>query len=109
MPRCSSVCPDPMTVKARLMSRMSRRSLRASLARGTTATALSGCARGTANPSPSVLRLGHAYGVGSIQTRAAERFAAEVSARSNQQITVDLYPSGQLGSWEDMQESTEIG
>lgn len=91
------------------MSRMSRRSLLASLALGTTATALSGCARGTANPSPSVLRLGHAYGVGSIQNRAAERFAAEVSARSNQQITVDLYPSGQLGSWEDMQESTEIG
>lgn len=91
------------------MSRMSRRSLLTSLALGTTATALSGCSRGTANPSPSVLRLGHAYGVGSIQNRAAERFAAEVSARSNAQISVELYPSGQLGSWEDMQESTEIG
>lgn len=91
------------------MPRMSRRSLLTSLALGGTATALSGCARGTANPSPSVLRLGHAYGVGSLQNRAAERFAAEVSERSNTEITVELYPSGQLGSWEDMQESTEIG
>src|SRR5699024_11443330 len=101
MPRCSSVCTDPMTVKGRLMSRMSRRSLLASLALGTTATALSGCARGTANPYPSVLRLGHAYGVGSIQNRAAERFDAEESARSNQKITVELDPSGKIGRWED--------
>lgn len=91
------------------MPRMSRRSLLTSLALGASATALSGCARGTANPSPPVLRLGHAYGVGSLQNRASELFAEEVAARSNGEMTVEVFPSGQLGSWEDMQESTEIG
>ncbi|WP_082835266.1 TRAP transporter substrate-binding protein [Brachybacterium sp. sponge] len=91
------------------MPRISRRSLLSSVALGATAAALSGCARGTANPSPSVLRLGHAYGVGSLQNRASELFAEEVSARSNGEITVEIFPSGQLGSWEDMQESTETG
>ena len=91
------------------MPRISRRSLLSSVALGATAAALSGCARGTANPSPSVLRLGHAYGVGSLQNRASELFAEEVSARSNGEITVEIFPSGQLGSWEDMQEATEIG
>ncbi|MGP9747058.1 DctP family TRAP transporter solute-binding subunit [Brachybacterium sp. AOP29-B2-41] len=91
------------------MRRMSRRSLLTSLAVGTTATALAGCARGTANPSPSVLRLGHTYGGGSLQNRASDMFAEEVAERSGGAITVEVFPSGQLGSWEDMQEATEIG
>ena len=77
------------------MPRISRRSLLSSVALGATAAALSWCARGTANPSPSVLRLGHAYGVGSLQNRASELFAEEVSARSNGEITVEIFPSGQ--------------
>lgn len=91
------------------MPRMTRRTLLSSLAAGTAATALAGCARGTANPSPDVLRLGHTYGVGSIQNRAAMMFAEEVASLSNGAITVEVFPAGQLGSWEDMQEATEIG
>lgn len=91
------------------MPRWTRRTLLSSLAAGTAATALGGCARGTANPTPTTLRLGHAYGVGSLQNRAATRFADEVAERSNETITVEVFPSGQLGSWEDMQEATEIG
>ena len=91
------------------MPRWTRRTLLSSLAAGTAATALGGCARGTANPTPTTLRLGHAYGVGSLQNRAADMFAEEVAQRSNGAITVEVFPSGQLGSWEDMQEATEIG
>jgi tripartite ATP-independent transporter DctP family solute receptor len=91
------------------MSRMTRRTLLSSLAAGAAATTLGSCSRGTANPSPTTLRLGHAYGVGSLQNRAATMFAEEVNERSDGAITVEVFPAGQLGSWEDMQEATEIG
>ncbi|WP_193106097.1 TRAP transporter substrate-binding protein [Brachybacterium sp. FME24] len=91
------------------MPRWTRRTLLSSLAAGTAAAALGGCARGTANPTPETLRLGHTYGVGSLQNRAATKFGDEVAERSNGSITVEVFPSGQLGSWEDMQEATEIG
>lgn len=55
------------------------------------------------------LRLGHAYGAGSVQNLAAEMVTDEVAQRSNGAITVEVLPSGQPGSWEDMQEATETG
>ncbi|MDN5654550.1 MAG: TRAP transporter substrate-binding protein [Kocuria sp.] len=91
------------------MRRMTRRTMLSALAAGTSALAVTGCARGTANPAPEVLRLGHTYGAGSLQNRAATMFAEEVAELSNGTITVDVFPAGQLGSWEDMQEATEIG
>ena len=54
------------------MPRWTRRTLLSSLVAGTAATALGGCARGTANPTPSTLRLGHAYGVGFMKVEPEE-------------------------------------
>lgn len=76
---------------------------------GTAALGLGACARGTNNPDPDVLRLGHNYGTGSLQNRASQRFADAVAERSGGAIEVEIYPSGQLGGYEDMQEGLEIG
>lgn len=55
------------------------------------------------------LRLGHSYGVDSLPNRAAEMFAERVSELSDGQVSVEVYPTSQLGSWEEMQEGLEIG
>src|SRR5690606_27885355 len=44
-----------------------------------------------------------------LQHRAAEQLAELVSEKSDGAITIDLFPSAQLGSWEEMQEGLEIG
>jgi len=58
---------------------------------------------------PMTLTLGHAYAPDSLQHRAAEQLAELVSEKSDGAITIDLFPSAQLGSWEEMQEGLEIG
>ncbi len=55
------------------------------------------------------MRLGHAYGIDSLPNRAAEMFAERVNELTDGQVTVDVYPTSQLGSWEEMQEGLEIG
>lgn len=55
------------------------------------------------------LSLGHAYAPDSLQHRAAEQLAEAVSEKSGGAITIDVFPSAQLGSWEEMQEGLEIG
>ncbi|GAA3593259.1 TRAP transporter substrate-binding protein [Agrococcus terreus] len=59
--------------------------------------------------APMALTLGHAYAVDSLQHRAAEQLAEEVSTLSDGAITIEVFPSAQLGSWEEMQEGLEIG
>jgi tripartite ATP-independent transporter DctP family solute receptor len=59
--------------------------------------------------TPINLSLGHAYAVDSLQHRAAEQLAALLSEMSDGKITLDVFPSAQLGSWEEMQEGLEIG
>lgn len=91
----------------------------ATLAAG--AILLTGCSS-AASPSPSgtastsgssvepmSLTLGHAYAVDSLQHRAAEQLAEEVSTLSDGAITIEVFPAAQLGSWEEMQEGLEIG
>ena len=55
------------------------------------------------------LTLGHAYAPDSLQHRAAEQLAEAVSEKSDGAITIQVFPSAQLGSWEEMQEGLEIG
>lgn len=54
-------------------------------------------------------RLGHSYGPESLENRAADRLAELVSEKSDGAIEITVYPSSQLGSWEEMQEGLEIG
>lgn len=54
-------------------------------------------------------RLGHSYGPESLENRAAERLAENIEENSDGRITVEVYPSSQLGSWEEMQEGLEVG
>lgn len=59
--------------------------------------------------APLTLTLGHAYAPESLQNRAAEQLADLVSEKSDGAITIEVFPSAQLGSWEEMQEGLEIG
>ncbi len=54
-------------------------------------------------------RLGHSYGPESLENRAAERLADSLEEASDGQITLEVFPSSQLGSWEEMQEGLELG
>jgi tripartite ATP-independent transporter DctP family solute receptor len=58
---------------------------------------------------PMSLTLGHAYAPDSLQHRAAEQLSELVSDKSDGAITIEVFPSAQLGSWEEMQEGLEIG
>lgn len=94
-----------------------RHSRRATALLGTVAAAalvLSGCAaEGGATEEGGIesmtLTLGHAYAVDSLQHRAAEQLAERVSELSDGAMTMSVFPSAQLGSWEEMQEGLEIG
>jgi len=80
-----------------------------------TAVALSACSSdsgesaGDGSIEPMTLTLGHAYAPDSLQHRASEQLAELVSEKSDGAITIDTFPSSQLGSWEEMQEGLEIG
>ncbi|USQ79173.1 TRAP transporter substrate-binding protein [Ornithinimicrobium faecis] len=54
-------------------------------------------------------RLGHSYGPESLENRSAERLADNLEKASDGKITVEIFPSSQLGSWEEMQEQMEVG
>ncbi|WP_166784000.1 TRAP transporter substrate-binding protein [Cryobacterium suzukii] len=58
---------------------------------------------------PITLTLGHSYAVDSLQSRAAEQLAERVSELTDGAVTIEIFPSSQLGSWEEMQEGLEIG
>lgn len=71
---------------------------------------LSGCAATPDDAEPDLLlRLGHSYGTGSLQDRAAQRLAEQVAEVSGGDVRIEVYPAAQLGSWEDMQEGLEFG
>lgn len=78
------------------------------------ALALTGCSPQGAEVEeggiqPMTLTLGHAYAVDSLQNKAAEQLADRVSELSDGAVTIEVFPSAQLGSWEEMQEGLEIG
>jgi tripartite ATP-independent transporter DctP family solute receptor len=85
---------------------------------GTVAVAalvMTGCATEEAAPTEEgavetmTLNLGHAYAVDSLQNRAADQLAERVAELSDGAMTINVFPSAQLGSWEEMQEGLEIG
>ncbi|WP_109472025.1 TRAP transporter substrate-binding protein [Ornithinimicrobium cavernae] len=71
-------------------------------------TACSGGAEG-GEEGPTTWRLGHSYGPESLENRAAERLADNIEEASGGDITIEIFPSSQLGSWEEMQEQLEVG
>jgi len=57
----------------------------------------------------TTLRLAHQLGDSHPSYQAAEAFAAAVSDRTNGDLTINLFPNGQLGSPPDMVEQTQLG
>lgn len=72
-------------------------------------SACSGGADGAGADEKTTWRLGHSYGVDSLENRAAERLADNIEEATDGDITVEIFPASQLGSWEEMQEGLEIG
>lgn len=90
----------------------------AAVAAATLTLALAACGDDSENTADSgggnggeelTLRLGHSYGIDSLQNRAAEKLAENVEEASDGRLTIEVYPSSQLGSWEEMQEGLELG
>lgn len=75
----------------------------------TPGTGSNGSSNGGDGVESLALTLGHAYAPDSLQHRAAQQLADLVSEKSDGAITIDIFPSAQLGSWEEMQEGLEIG
>lgn len=77
---------------------------------GTLLVALTACSSGGGGSDSELkLTLGHSYGADSLQNRAAEMYAEKVEELSDGEIQIQVYPSSQLGSWEEMQEGLELG
>ena len=55
------------------------------------------------------LRLGHAVATVSAYHTGAMKFKEEVESRTNGEVTVAVYPSGQLGSLREMLEGIQMG
>lgn len=55
------------------------------------------------------LRLGHSYGPESLENRVSDRLGDLLEEKSDGRISLTVYPSSQLGSWEEMQEGLELG
>lgn len=91
-----------------------RRVTSALVAISVAALALTGCS-GPQQPGDasgkesSTLTLGHAYSPESLEHRGAEAFAKRAAELSDGAIKIDVFPSAQLGSWEEMQEGLEVG
>src|SRR5690606_36329435 len=114
-PPPSGTAPPGKHERYTMKSSMTRRNgRRASALLGSVvigALALTGCSSSTGGESstdggiePMTLTLGHAYAVDSLQHRAAEQLAEKLDKASDGAITLEVYPSAQMGSWEEMQE-----
>jgi tripartite ATP-independent transporter DctP family solute receptor len=57
----------------------------------------------------TTLRLAHQLGDSHPSYQAAEAFAKAVSDRTNGDLTINLFPNGQLGSPPDMVQQTQLG
>lgn len=69
--------------------------------------ALTGC--GSGEKKTTVLRFGLEVAPDTVTCKAAERIAAEVYERTNGSVTIEVYPSGQLGTQRDYIESAMLG
>lgn len=56
-----------------------------------------------------VINYGHGFNPGSPQAKSVDEFKARVEKESNGRITVNVFPSGQLGSAQEMFESMQMG
>lgn len=77
-------------------------------------TALAGCSSGPdavaeGDAAPMTIKLGHVNATGSPWHRAAENLAEKLAERTDGRLTVEIYPSSQLGSTQEMQEGLEFG
>lgn len=86
------------------------------IAATTAAALLVGCAAAAdgdkdanASAESTTLSLGHAYSPESLEHRGAVAFAERVAELTDDAVTIQVYPSAQLGSWEEMQEGLELG
>lgn len=77
---------------------------------------LAGCAGaaggdgdGGAESEKTLITIGHGGAVDSLQNKAALEIKDRVEELTDGAVTVEVYPSSQLGSWEEMQESLELG
>lgn len=63
------------------------------------------------NPAGAVTKVnfGHGFSANSLHHQAAEEFSKEVEAKSNGEIKVNLFHSGQLGSAREMFEGLQFG
>lgn len=88
-----------------------RRVVVAVAAIGAAGIALAGCAEGGAGADgeKSLITIGHGGAVDSLQNQAALEIKERVEELTDGAVTVEVYPSSQLGSWEEMQESLELG
>lgn len=59
--------------------------------------------------SEIVINYGHGFAPDSPQALSADEFKSRVEAESNGRITVNVFPSGQLGSAQEMFESMQMG
>lgn len=66
-------------------------------------------ASATTASSAEVMKLGHIMSPKHQVQKAAQKFADEVKARTNGQVEIRLFPSGQLGQEKEMFESMRLG
>jgi TRAP-type transport system periplasmic protein len=78
---------------------------------GTLAACSSGDTAGSDGDSAEAvtLRLGHVHAEDSPPQDASVELAELVDAATDGQCTIDIFPAGQLGSWEELQEGLELG
>ena len=89
-------------------SAVTRRSfLRTSLA--LSAAGALGASPAKAATTPITLRFGAIQAPTTSVVRAIEVFKAELAKTAPDQFTVEIYPSGQLGSFREMMEATQLG
>jgi len=62
-----------------------------------------------ASQAATTLKLGHATAIGSHFHHGALKFKEEVEKRSNGELIIQIYPTGQLGSLREMLEGVQMG
>lgn len=71
---------------------------------------LAACSGGNGGDGEDItLRLGHSYGPESLENRVSQRLGDLLEEKSDGRISLTIFPSSQLGSWEEMQEGLELG
>lgn len=75
----------------------------------TTMTATCGVIAGTANAATLALRYGHMNSPSSVAGQQAQMFADKVKEYTHGEVTIQVYPSSQLGKLQELAEATSTG